>query len=83
MSRQPLIEHEALDRLLSGLLIACPDDRFAGIYGRTLASIERSGRRIGAFDLLIASAALADDAPLVTNNVKHFNAVPGLRIVTY
>lgn len=83
LSRRPLVEHEALDRLLSGLLIACPDDRFAGIYGRTLAAIERDGRRIGAFDLLIATAALADDAPLVTNNVKHFNAVPGLRIVTY
>jgi predicted nucleic acid-binding protein len=34
-------------------------------------------------DLLIATAALIDDAPLVTRNVKDFSRVPGLRVVGY
>jgi len=31
-------------------------------------------------DLLIACHAFAEKATLVTNNVKHFSAVPGLKI---
>jgi predicted nucleic acid-binding protein len=34
-------------------------------------------------DLLIATAALVDDAPLLTKNVKDFSRVPGLRVVGY
>jgi predicted nucleic acid-binding protein len=34
-------------------------------------------------DLLIATSALLDDAPLVTRNVKDFSRVPGLRLLEY
>jgi predicted nucleic acid-binding protein len=34
-------------------------------------------------DLLIATAALLDDAPLITRNVKDFSRVPGLRVMGY
>jgi predicted nucleic acid-binding protein len=34
-------------------------------------------------DLLIAAAAIVDDAPLVTRNVKDFSKVPGLRVLEY
>jgi predicted nucleic acid-binding protein len=34
-------------------------------------------------DLLIATAAILDDAPLVTGNVKDFSRVPGLRVIGY
>jgi tRNA(fMet)-specific endonuclease VapC len=37
-------------------------------------------RKIGRTDLLIASIALANDATLVTRNVKDFRQVPGLRV---
>lgn len=83
LCRKPLREHEALDRLLSGLLVAYPDDRFAPAYGRLLAAIHRTGRKIAAMDLLIATAALQDDAPLLTRNVKDFSRVPGLRVLDY
>ena len=33
--------------------------------------------------LLIGTAALIDDAPLVTKNVKDFRRVPGLRVISY
>jgi predicted nucleic acid-binding protein len=34
-------------------------------------------------DLLIATAATLDDAPLVTRNVEDFARVPGLRLIDY
>jgi predicted nucleic acid-binding protein len=83
LARKPLKEHEALDRLLDGLLVTYPDDRFASAYARLLAAIQRSGRKVTAMDLLIATAALLDDAPLMTRNIKDFSRVPGLRVIGY
>ena len=83
LARKPLKEHEELDRLLSGLIVAYPDARFAPAYGRLLASIERSGRPVAAMDLLIATAAMLDDATLMTRNVRDFQRVPGLRVLKY
>ena len=34
-------------------------------------------------DLLIATAAIIDDAELLTKNVKDFAKVPGLRLMEY
>ena len=34
-------------------------------------------------DLLIATAALVDDAPIITRNVRDFSRIPGLRVVGY
>ena len=83
LARHPLKEHEALDQLLSGLVIAYPDARFAPLYGRLLAATSRTGAPLPAMDLLIATAALLDDAPLVTRNLRDFSRVPGLRVVGY
>jgi tRNA(fMet)-specific endonuclease VapC len=83
LARNPVREHEALDRLLGGLIVAYPDTRFALVYGRLLGSIERSGKPVAAMDLLIATAAVIDDASLVTRNVKDFRRIPGLRILEY
>jgi tRNA(fMet)-specific endonuclease VapC len=83
LSRQSLRVHEGLDHLLSGLLIAYPDDRYAGVYARILAATARAGRGLATMDLLIATAALVDDAPLLTKNVKDFRRVPGLRVLGY
>ena len=52
-------------------------------YGMLLAAIRRSGRWIAAFNLLIATAATLDDAPILTRNVKDFSRVPGLRVIGY
>ena len=83
LSRRALQEHAALDHLLSGVLVVFPYDRFAPEYGRLLAATTRGGRRVAAMDLLIATAAILDAAPLVTRNVKDFSRVPGLRVLDY
>lgn len=83
LSRHTLREHEALDQLLAGLLVVYPDDRFAAAYARLFAATARGGRPMAAMDLLIATAATLNDAPLVTRNVKDFARVPGLRVLKY
>jgi tRNA(fMet)-specific endonuclease VapC len=49
-------------------------------YGRARAAVEKAGTPIGRNDLLIAAHALATDSILVTDNVKEFSRVPGLKI---
>lgn len=83
LSRHALRENEALDELLSGLLVVYPDSRFAPHYARLLAATTRGSKPVATMDLLIATAATLDDAPLVTRNVKDFSRVPGLRVLKY
>ena len=40
-------------------------------------------KQIGRADLFIASVALANDATLVTRNLKHFRRVPNLKVVNW
>jgi tRNA(fMet)-specific endonuclease VapC len=83
LTRRPLAEHETLDRLLSGLLVVYPDERFAAAYGRLYAATSRRATPMSAMDLLIATSAILDDASLVTKNVRDFSRVPGLRLLEY
>lgn len=48
-------------------------------YGRLRFELEERGEKFGAMDLLIAAHALALDAVLVTNNLRHYNRVAGLK----
>lgn len=83
LSRHALRENEVLDRLFSGLMVVYPDARFAPAYARLAAATLRSGKAVAAMDLLIATAATLDDAPLVTRNLKDFSRIPGLRVLKY
>jgi tRNA(fMet)-specific endonuclease VapC len=83
LSARPAHERERVGRLLSALHVVYPDDRFPPTYGRLLASLTRAGRRIATMDLLIASAAVADQAALVTRNRSDFGRVPDLEILAY
>lgn len=83
LARDPRRELREVATLTSALLVVYPDDRFAPAYGRLLASLARTGQRVATMDLLIATAAIVDDAPLVTRNWKDFMRIPGLRVLKY
>jgi len=83
LSGRTIQAHEHLDRILSGLLICYPDDRFAGQFARLGAAVDRGAGPVGTMDLLIATAATLENAALVTRNVKDFSRVPGLRVLKY
>jgi len=76
-------ELDHLARLCETLVVSYPDERFAPRYGQMLARLRSAGKTIDSMDLLIATAALVDDAPLVTRNTKHFAKIPGLTLIEY
>ena len=49
-------------------------------YAELRADLEHKGRLIGGNDMFIAAHALATDSILVTNNVREFSRIKGLRI---
>jgi len=42
--------------------------------------LRKSGNMLDDIDLLIAGIAIENDVTLITNNVKHFGRIPGLKI---
>lgn len=71
---------ETLEKFLAPVDILPFDEACAWQYGQVRAHLSRIGTPIGSIDELIAAHALALDAVLVTNNVREFQRVPGLRI---
>jgi len=82
-SQRPTVERQRVRRLCGSLVVSYPDERFAPVYARLLASLRGGGRPIATMDLLIATAAIVDDATIVTRNTQHFRRVPGLEIRGY
>ncbi len=76
-------ERAAVEALTGGFEVVSPAAGFASTYGRLLARLQSEGRLISTMDLLIATAAVLDGAPLVTGNPKHFERIPELDVVTY
>jgi len=83
LTRRPDRAHKEIDEVLSGLLVVYPTDGFAARYAREAAALNRNGSKIPTMDLLIGTAALLDDAPIVTRNVKDFSRISSLRVLSY
>jgi tRNA(fMet)-specific endonuclease VapC len=83
MSARPSTERHRVHDLCASLEVVYPDQRFPPVYARLLATLERARQRLATMDLLIATAALVDAAPLVTRNTRDFARVPGLELVGY
>ena len=56
------------------------DEKSCEIYARIRASLEKSGVPIGPMDLLIASISLSNNYILVSNNIKEFSRIKGLKL---
>ena len=65
---------------LSGPITVIPfDESDSRRAGAIRATLESSGKAIGAYDLLIAAQAMARELTLVTGNAKEFSRVKGLQ----
>ncbi len=82
-SEDPAREHARVETLLTPFGSVDVVDAFPMAYGRLLAELRRRGETIGTMDLLIATAALVDGAALLTRNVREFERVPGLEVISY
>jgi len=53
------------------------------IFGMEKTRLERRGTPLEDFDLVLGCCALAHNLTLVTNNVKHFKKIEGLKVVNW
>jgi tRNA(fMet)-specific endonuclease VapC len=72
-----------LEVLLSALIILPFDEAAARRFGALKAELENRGEPLDNLDLQIASIALENNIPLVTNNTRHFNRLNGLKLVNW
>ena len=70
----------ALDAFLLNVEVIDWGQKAAKVYGEICTALERQGMIIGQMDLMIAAHCLSLDRVLVTNNVREFERVPGLKV---
>ncbi|NJS35869.1 MAG: type II toxin-antitoxin system VapC family toxin [Brachymonas sp.] len=66
--------------LLQDIEVLALDTPSALIYGQIRTDLQKRGEPIGANDFWIAAHALSLGATLVTNNVREFKRVKGLKV---
>ena len=69
-----------VEDFISRLYVLDYDSKAAGHYGDIRADLERKGSPIGVNDLHIAGHCRSLGLIIVTNNVREFERVPGLRM---
>ncbi|MDY6305408.1 MAG: type II toxin-antitoxin system VapC family toxin [Oribacterium sp.] len=79
-SSRPDRNRFAFDMFISGIDILSFDDAAASEYGPIRAGLERKGTPIGPNDMLIAAHAKSLGFTIVTNNVREFERVEGLKV---
>lgn len=72
-----------LEVLLSALIILPFDEATGRRFGVLKAELEARGEPLDDLDLQIASIAIENNLPLVTNNTKHFKRVDGLQLMNW
>jgi tRNA(fMet)-specific endonuclease VapC len=69
-----------IEAVLGGLDVLALESPVDVVYGKLRTGLERSGRSIGANDLLIAAHALTLGHTIVTDNEREFSRVDDLAI---
>src|SRR5512138_3650742 len=76
-SARPKQNRESMKDFIAPLDVASFDNGASEAYGEIRVALEKSGRPIGAMDLLIAAHALSLDARLATNHERDSNECAG------
>lgn len=79
-SRRPAEARAAVYVLLEAFALVGFDAPAVDAYGTLRADLERRGTPIGPLDMLIAAHSVSQGSILVTNNVREFRRVSGLRV---
>jgi tRNA(fMet)-specific endonuclease VapC len=68
-----------IDDFVSRLVVLPWDEVAADHYGGIRAALEKAGTLVGAMDMLIAAHAKSCGATLVSNNLREFDRIKGLK----
>lgn len=80
---------EGFEDLKSGEAVLRPfnwlnlDEKTTRCASRIRRKLRQLGKPIGDFDVVIAATALAKKQILVTNNLRHFEKIEGLELISY
>lgn len=66
--------------IIAKLTIVDFNSRQAELYGKIRAELEKTGICIGDMDMLIAAAALSQNAVLVSHNTRHFSKIKRIKV---
>ena len=72
--------HFQLERFLDIITILPLENPILNTYGVLKAELRKEGQVLADFDLLIASTALTEGRVLVTNNIRHYERIPHIRL---
>jgi predicted nucleic acid-binding protein len=70
-----------IQRILQHVRVLPFDIHEAQIYAALFTQLRSIGQMVGAFDLLIAATAIANDCSVVTLNQREFKRIPGLDVI--
>jgi len=79
-SKDPKKHEEIFKEFLSGVIILEITEDICKKFGELRNELRKKGELIDNFDLLIASTTLVNNLTLLTNNVKHYERIKGLKI---
>jgi tRNA(fMet)-specific endonuclease VapC len=82
-AQDPAKERQKIERFISAVIELPLDRASAEAAAKARAELEHQGTLIGPYDLLIAAQALAGGLMLVTNNVREFRRVSGLKLQSW
>ncbi|MCB1446266.1 MAG: type II toxin-antitoxin system VapC family toxin [Rhizobiaceae bacterium] len=71
---------QLVENMIARVEVVPYDDAASVHYARIRKALHTSGRPIGPVDLFIAAHARSLDLPLVTNNIREFARVDGLKL---
>jgi tRNA(fMet)-specific endonuclease VapC len=71
--------HRLIDTFTESVAVVSFDQSAADRFGIIAAALARRGAPLGGFDALIGAHAVALGLVLVTDNLKYFQRIPGLR----
>ncbi len=71
---------QALERFIGRLSVLPFSIKAAEHYGQLRVEVQQAGKPIGGNDILIGAHARAEGLTLVTNNMREFGRMPGLRV---
>jgi len=78
-SSRPEQNLATIEGLAARLEVLAFDSKAATHFGQLRAELAKAGKLIGPYDQMIAGHARASGLIMVTNNLKEFKRVPGLR----
>jgi tRNA(fMet)-specific endonuclease VapC len=82
-AQDPAKERRKVERFVAAIIGVPLDRAGAEAAANIRAELERQGTPIGPYDLLIAGQAVAGGLTLVTNNVREFQRVNGMKLESW